>query len=605
MRDDLLNPIPGENPSGENLRYAPIYDQIKEARREEEAGGSLGDWQRDIKKADWLLVIKLAGEAIAKKSKDLQLAAWLTEASIRKDGFPGLKDGLDLMRGLIENFWETLYPELEDGDSEMRAAPLEWVGSRLDDSLRKVPLTQSKLDWLKYKEARAVGYETDTAKAEARAAAIEEGKMTAEQFDDAVDHTPKSFYDERFATLTGCLESLGALDDVCAERFADYAPNFGKLKSALEEIKQVVYIFLQKKREAEPDAEPVEAAPEAEAAPEPEAVSADSYAAAVPARAPAPKPKRGALAAEPADRDDAVERVVTVARWIRQQEPYSPVPYMLLRGLRWGELRANGAEPDAALLEPPPTEVRQQLRNFARDGQWTELLEAAEAAMGMPCGRAWLDLQRHVVRACEELGSYYDPIASAVKSGLRALLADIPNLPEMSLTDDTPAANAETQAWIREHVAAPAAPAPAVDDWAPAPEPEQEAGEQAEAGPPDAYQLALEAAQSGRVEEAIETLTREAAQERSGRARFQRRVQLAQICLASGHEAIARPILDEVAAEIDRRQLESWEAGDTLAHALALLYRSMAKMDAPEDERRKIYARICRLDAVQALACSR
>ena len=36
LPDNLLNPIPGENPSGEDLRYAPIYDQIKEARREEE-----------------------------------------------------------------------------------------------------------------------------------------------------------------------------------------------------------------------------------------------------------------------------------------------------------------------------------------------------------------------------------------------------------------------------------------------------------------------------------------------------------------------------------------------------------------------------------------
>ena len=33
--DDLLNPIDGPNPSGANLRYDPVYDKIKEARREE------------------------------------------------------------------------------------------------------------------------------------------------------------------------------------------------------------------------------------------------------------------------------------------------------------------------------------------------------------------------------------------------------------------------------------------------------------------------------------------------------------------------------------------------------------------------------------------
>jgi len=36
LPDDLLNPIEGPNPSGANLRYNPVYDKIKEARREED-----------------------------------------------------------------------------------------------------------------------------------------------------------------------------------------------------------------------------------------------------------------------------------------------------------------------------------------------------------------------------------------------------------------------------------------------------------------------------------------------------------------------------------------------------------------------------------------
>src|SRR5208283_37063 len=96
LRDDLLNPIPGPNPSGESLRYAPVFDQIKEARREEEEI-SQGEWQTAIKKADWPLAIKLCGEAIANKSKDLQVAAWLVEALVRRDGFAGLNEGLTLI----------------------------------------------------------------------------------------------------------------------------------------------------------------------------------------------------------------------------------------------------------------------------------------------------------------------------------------------------------------------------------------------------------------------------------------------------------------------------------------------------------------------------
>jgi len=111
LRSDLLNPIPGPNPAGENLRYAPVYDQIREARREEEAITE-GDWQTPGKKANWPLVIKLASDALATKSKDLQLAAWLTEALIRTEGYAALAPCLDLIRGLLENFWDGLYPEI-------------------------------------------------------------------------------------------------------------------------------------------------------------------------------------------------------------------------------------------------------------------------------------------------------------------------------------------------------------------------------------------------------------------------------------------------------------------------------------------------------------
>ena len=158
LRDDLLNPIPGENPCGENLRYAAVYDKIKEARREDDDVPQ-GDWQYERKAADYPLVLKLAGEALATKSKDLQIAVWLTEALIKTESFAGLRAGLDLISGLIENFWDGLYPEIEDGDLELRAAPLDWLGSRMDATLRSLPITKTGINWYQFKEARAVGYE--------------------------------------------------------------------------------------------------------------------------------------------------------------------------------------------------------------------------------------------------------------------------------------------------------------------------------------------------------------------------------------------------------------------------------------------------------------
>src|SRR6516225_5937548 len=140
--DDLLQPIPGSNPGGANLQYEPVYGDIKEARREEDEVPQ-GDWVAERKLADWPLVIKLTSDALATKSKDLWLAAWLAEALLRKEGYGGLKSGLDLIYGLLDKFWDNLYPKAEadeeeeddeakGGDAALRAAPLAWIGLKLD-----------------------------------------------------------------------------------------------------------------------------------------------------------------------------------------------------------------------------------------------------------------------------------------------------------------------------------------------------------------------------------------------------------------------------------------------------------------------------------------
>jgi type VI secretion system protein ImpA len=117
LREDIFEPVAGDNPGGQDLRYNPVYDKIKEARREDDDLAQ-GAWQYERKVADHALVIKLAQEAIAKQSKDLQLAAWLAESLLRRNGFDGLDEGLTLCRGLVEKFWDHLYPELDDGDAD-------------------------------------------------------------------------------------------------------------------------------------------------------------------------------------------------------------------------------------------------------------------------------------------------------------------------------------------------------------------------------------------------------------------------------------------------------------------------------------------------------
>ncbi|HEX8339183.1 MAG TPA: type VI secretion system ImpA family N-terminal domain-containing protein, partial [Pyrinomonadaceae bacterium] len=119
----LLAPIPGENPAGEDLKHAGLYDQIVEARRADDGLGQ-GDWVRETKVSDWDEVAALAADALAKRTKDIKVCAWMAEALVRLHGFAGLRDSLRVMRGLHEQYWEALFPDKEDNDLDARVNAL-------------------------------------------------------------------------------------------------------------------------------------------------------------------------------------------------------------------------------------------------------------------------------------------------------------------------------------------------------------------------------------------------------------------------------------------------------------------------------------------------
>ncbi len=604
LRDDLLTPIPGDNPSGVYLRHDTkllLYDKIKEARRQDDELAQ-GDWQHERKMADFPQASKLAQEALATKSKDLQLAAWLTEAQLNIEGFAGLNQGLTLCLALIRDFWDTLYPPIEDGDLEMRAGPLDFLGTGLEMALKRRPLTKSGFDWLKYKESRAVGFE-DQVKSDkerkARDQKIAEGKLAPEVFDKAFVETPKAFYAQAEKDLDACLASLKSLDALCDERFGSSGPALGKLKTALEEVRHTVHALLDKKRETEPD--PVEVVP----------ASADGTPGAggtAGASAPAAGITISVLtSSEPADRRDAIATVARVAALLRQQDPTNPAPYLMMRGLRWGELRGPKGITDDRLLEAPPTELRQHVKRLALANKWKELLDTAENAMSLPCSRAWLDLQRLAVAACMNLGEEYAAIAVAIRSELKALVKDIPGLIDAVLLDDTPAANHETRAWIEqfetstEQVAAQAEAAPGGEGAAPV-----SSGTPTKTSwlekPAEAYALAKDTLNGGQPEKAFEIMRKEIARQRSGRGRFQRTLQLAELCVSAQKEAIAQPLLDDLLAAIEEHKLDAWEDKEWVAAALATILRVSKKIQDDESEKHRLFERICRLDPVRALS---
>ena len=81
---------------------------------------------------------------------------------------------------------------------------------------------------------------------------------------------------------------------------------------------------------------------------------------------------------------------------------------------------------------------------------------------------------------------------------------------------------------------------------------------------------------------------------------------LAEACLANKRDRLARSILEELAEQIDKLQLESWESSELISRVWTRLYQlyKQAGDSSDLDRAEKLYQRLCRLDPWQALACN-
>lgn len=577
LRDDLLDPISGDNPAGENLRYEPVYDLIKDARTEEEDIPQ-GDWERERKTADFGRVIQLAQDALATQTKDLQLAAWLSEAMLREHGFQGFLQGLELIQGLVGAFWDDLYPEIEDGDVEFRATPLEWLAHYLDLPIKSVALNQAGHSLLDYVDAQAIGYESEDASYEkktAREEAIAEGKLTPEDFDRAFDATPKVWYKETVAAIQGCLGAIDRLEEVGDPLFGDVAPSYRSLRESIGEVDRVAQKLLARKLEQDPDP------------PEPEPVLEMSGETAIEGAPSGGTPAQ--VSAVPTSRAEAAARIAEAARFLRSQDLKDPAPYGLLRGFRWAEVRGGGDPPNPRLLEAPPTQVRTRLKTLLLDERWAELLESAEDVMATAFGRGWLDLQRYVMTALAGLGPDYDAVRELVSEALAELLRDVPSLLDATLMDDSPTANRETRAWLQQEGIFEAGDG------------QSSTSQHVATKGSGASQLVRQArsrVRNGEPEEAVELLLKASEVAGHPREAFLTRTEAAAIMVENGLEPVARPLLDDMMSLIETHSLEGWEAGDTVATPLGLLYRVRKAAGEGVDD---LYERIVRLDPVHAM----
>ena len=307
----LLKPVSAELPCGKNLEYAPEFVQLMElARRKPEQ--TIGDKTLPAQEPPWPKVRDEA-ELLLGSTKDLRVAGVLHNALLKTDGVAGLSAGLALMRGLLERYWDNLYPPLEadeDNDPTFRLNCL--VGSLSGDEalalLRQIPLIESRQfgpqSLRQYrivtgalKTVSADEQPTDLAQELAKLEAAFQGADIA-----ALRSSAKA--------AAGAAEHLSAIEKNLQDRTGGIPEGLAALRADVREINAVFAVELTKRGEVP--------------AGDPGPASADKpHGQAVPA-----------LQGEIRSRADVVRTLDALCDYYARNEPSSPLPLLLKRARR-------------------------------------------------------------------------------------------------------------------------------------------------------------------------------------------------------------------------------------------------------------------------------
>lgn len=322
----LLAPIEEENPSGQYLRYSGIYDEISEARRADETVVA-NDYESAGKTADFRQVVSLAKPALESDSKDMQIAAWYSEALVKLYGFSGLRDAFRLTTGLQETFWDSIHPQIEEGDMEGRANAISWMDEQCAFAVKQAPITNyAGYGFFDFEDAKrfdipdnieSLDEAEQSRLLELRTQAETEGRVTAQKWAQEVANTRRAFYEELTKTIAECWAEYKKLNASIESKFDQrQMPSMQKVYRALEDVEiQVKKLHEQKKLEE----------------PYPEELEGDAEA--------GEGGEGGGTSKGPVkSRQDALRRLSEVAEYFKRTEPHSPVSYLVQRAVKWGNM---------------------------------------------------------------------------------------------------------------------------------------------------------------------------------------------------------------------------------------------------------------------------
>ena len=112
--EELLAPVSEESPAGIDVEYDPDFLKL-EAMLPDSTETMLET--TEVASTDWS-GIRRAAEGILKRSKHLPTAVFLTVSLVEYRGLAGLRDGICIVGGLLEQYWDTFWPRLDEEDTD-------------------------------------------------------------------------------------------------------------------------------------------------------------------------------------------------------------------------------------------------------------------------------------------------------------------------------------------------------------------------------------------------------------------------------------------------------------------------------------------------------
>lgn len=326
----LLQPIPGDLPAGADLRAdaspGSRYYRVKDARTAARAAERADiSGEAAAPPEEWRTVLDLAPDLLTNGAKDLEIAAWYTEALLRAEGFVGLRDGFDLIAGLVDRFWDGIHPLPDEDGAETTVGPVTGLNGAggegtLIVAIRRAPLltgTARPLAFWHLEQAIELAKITDEARRERR---IAEGAATMDEVTAAVGATPPRNLLTLVEDVVAAREALLRLDAAFTARLGAEGPPVAGIRDLLQRVEDTLRYVGRDRLAA------------AMAAPEQTLESTSESGQVTRASEERRTPASGGYTREQALRD-----LGEIADFFRRTEPHSPLSYTLAEAVR----RAN------------------------------------------------------------------------------------------------------------------------------------------------------------------------------------------------------------------------------------------------------------------------